>query len=65
VDLRRVDPILLDVTPVGRARQKLKYGGELFAQLESNSRQPFQLFFQQTPDGQVKGIVLLDLRTLP
>ena len=65
VDLTKVDPILLDPSPAGRLRQKVKYGGELFVHIEGASGMPFQHFFQQTPDGQVKGIVLLNLRTLP
>jgi hypothetical protein len=65
VDLTKVDPILCDFSNAGRLRQKAKYGGELFVEIELASGMPFQLFFQQTPDGQAKGIVLLNLRTLP
>ncbi|TCC39930.1 hypothetical protein E0H50_05330 [Kribbella sindirgiensis] len=63
-DLNQVDPILLDSSPDGRLRQKAKYGGELFAQIEGKTGFPFQLFFQQTRDGEAKGIVLLNLRTV-
>ena len=67
VDLDKVDPIFVDEVDLssGRLKQKAKYGGELLATVELRSGMPFQLFFQQTADGDVKGIVLLDLRTLP
>ncbi len=67
VDLRMVDPVLRDPHDMntGRYKQKAKYGGELLVGTESESGMPFQLFFQQTLDGDTKGIVRLDLRTLP
>jgi hypothetical protein len=66
-DLRRVDPILLDPQDLGtgRMRQKLKYGGELIPGREGATGKSFVEFFQETRDGQPKGIVLLDLGTLP
>jgi len=67
VDLDKVDPLLIDPDDMqnGRLKQKAKYGGELLAGIEGGSGLPFQQFFQQGPDGEVKGIVRLDLRTLP
>jgi hypothetical protein len=67
VDLRKVDPLFLDEADLrnGRLRQKAKYGGELFAGTEAESGQPFQVFFQMDRDGKAKGIVRLDLRTMP
>ncbi len=68
VDLRKVDPVLIDQDDLrnGRLRQKAKYHGELMvSSIERRSGLPFEQFFQQTPEGDVKGIVLLDLRTLP
>lgn len=64
VDLRKVDPILTDANDLrsGRFKQKAKYGGELLIEL---GKSRLKQFFQQTRDGNVKGIVLLDLRTLP
>jgi hypothetical protein len=65
-DLAMIDPLLMDPVDLanGRFRQKAKYGGELFAGVETGSYLPFQLFFQLDLDGDSKGIVLLDLRTL-
>ncbi len=68
VDLRKVDPILTDLVDLrgGRLKQIAKYDGELMiSAIERRSGLPFEQYFQQTPDGDVKGIVLLDLRTLP
>lgn len=67
VDLTVVDPIFLDLEDLrtGRFRQKAKYGGEFLAGFETTSGMSFQLFFQQDRDGNPKGIVLLELRTLP
>lgn len=67
-DLRRVDSVLIDLADLrsGRLKQKAKYRGEfLVSAIESRTGLPFEQFFQLTPDGDVKGIVLLDLRTLP
>lgn len=68
VNLRKVDPVLTDLSDLrnGRLRQKAKYHGELMiSAMEQRSGLPFEQFFQQTSEGDVKGIVLLDLRTLP
>lgn len=66
-DLSRVDPVLIDKADLaaGRFRQKAKYGGELLVGLENASGMPFQMFFQLDKNGDSKGIVRLDLRTLP
>lgn len=66
-DLAKVDPVLIDRYDMatGRYRQKAKYGGELLIGIEGSSGKPFHEFFQQDKNGDVKGIVLLDLRTLP
>jgi hypothetical protein len=67
VDLDKLDPVLLDEDDLanGRLRQKLKYRGELLTGTEGRSGLYFKEFFQITLDGEAKGIVLLDLRTLP
>lgn len=67
VDLSKVDPVLIDAADLraGRFRQKAKYGGEFFAGTEGQSGMLFQLYFQQDQDGNTKGVILLDLRTLP
>ncbi|MDP9864879.1 MULTISPECIES: DUF6932 family protein [Streptosporangium] len=67
VDLSKIDPVLIDPVDIrnGRLRQKAKYFGEFLVGTERGSGMPFQLFFQQSKDGTAKGIVLLDLRTLP
>jgi hypothetical protein len=59
-----VDPILLDIHDIknGCLKQKVKYGGQLFIESPSQS---FVQFFRTTRDGDSKGIVLLNLRTLP
>lgn len=62
-----VDPILVDAQDLrkGRYRQKAKYGGELFVGIEMGSGLAFQRFLQEDQNGNTKGIVRLDLRTLP
>jgi hypothetical protein len=66
-NLAMVDPVLIDLSDLenGRFRQKAKYGGELLVHVEGGSGLPFQLFFQSDLNGDSKGIVLLDIRTLP
>jgi hypothetical protein len=66
-DMTKVDPVLIDPADLaaGRFRQKAKYGGELLVGVETASGMPFQLFFQMDENGDPKGIVRLDLRTLP
>jgi hypothetical protein len=67
IDLRRVDSVLVDLTDMnsGRNRQKAKYGGELLIGKEGRTGLWYQQFFQLDQDGGTKGIVLLDLRTVP
>jgi hypothetical protein len=63
-NLQLVDPILKDLTPKGRAAQKVKYGGEFFPSVgvEGSSRSPFLEFFQRDKEtGLRKGIVRLRL----
>jgi hypothetical protein len=66
-DLTKVDPVLIDQADLatGRYRQKAKYNGELLVGVETATGMPFQLFFQLDKNGDPKGIVRLDLRTLP
>ncbi|NUP01461.1 MAG: hypothetical protein HOW59_26415 [Nonomuraea sp.] len=66
-DFAKVDPVFLDRYDLmtGRHRQKAKYGGELLVGVETGSGKTFQQFFQSSIDGDPKGIVLLDLRTIP
>jgi len=66
-DLTKVDPVFIDQADLaaGRYRQKTKYGGELLVGIETATGMPFQLFFQLDKNGDPKGIVRLDLRTLP
>lgn len=68
VDTSKVDPILISKVDLfnGRKLQKLKYGGELLvAGPEGATGLSIVEFFQRTREGQPKGIVLLDLGTLP
>jgi hypothetical protein len=66
-DLTKVDPVLIDPVDLaaGRYRQKAKYHGELLVGDDTATSSPFQLFFQLDKNGDPKGIVRLDLRTLP
>jgi hypothetical protein len=67
IDLRQVDPVFVDLADMnsGRHRQKAKYGGELLLGKEARTGLWWQQFFQLDQDGGTKGIVLLDLRTVP
>lgn len=66
-DLTKVDPVLRDLYDLqnGRYRQKAKFGGELLLGFKTSSGLSFQEFFQLDQNGDRKGIVLLDLRTVP
>jgi hypothetical protein len=66
-DMTKVDPVFIDPADLaaGRYRQKAKYGGELLVGVETATSMPFQLYFQLDKNGDPKGIVRLDLRTLP
>jgi hypothetical protein len=65
VDPTQLDPELLDFSEA-RAAQKARYGGELFP--ANAAADPggtaFLEFFQLTREGQAKGIVAVDPRTL-
>lgn len=66
-DLAKVDPVLIDPADLaaGRYRQKAKYRGELLIGVEAATGMAFQAYFRQDKNGDPKGIVRLDLRTLP
>lgn len=66
-DMTKIDPVLTDPADLatGRYRQKAKFAGELLVGVETASGMPFQLYFQVDKNGDPKGIVRLDLRTLP
>jgi hypothetical protein len=66
-DMTKVDPVLIDPADLatGRHRQKAKYAGELLVGVDAASGSPFQLYFQVDKNGDPKGIIRLDLRTLP
>ncbi|MGH3631408.1 MAG: DUF6932 family protein, partial [Sciscionella sp.] len=66
-DLAKVDPVICDLNDIrnGRYRQKAKFGGELLVGFETASGLSFQEFLQVDQNGDRKGIVLLDLRTVP
>lgn len=63
VNLAAVDPVLRDPEDLrtGREEQKAKYGGELLVDSNGTLRK----FFQRDRTGGRKGVVRLDLRTLP
>ena len=61
VDLDAIDPVLLDLSP-GRAKQKQRFGGELFPNIiESGSGLLFTEFFQNDLDAGRKGIVVIKI----
>ncbi len=61
VNPTQLDPAVLDFSPAGRATTKARYQGDLFiAGIETGSGLPFVNFFQQTREGDPKGIVVLD-----
>jgi hypothetical protein len=66
VDYDRLDPVLLDFKN-RRAAQKAKFDGEMF--VATGQADPmgtlFLDFFQQDRDGRPKGIVEIDLESLP
>lgn len=66
VDPSKLDPVFLDFSDE-RAAQKAKYQGEAFpAELKANAfGEPYFSFFQHTKDGKAKGIVAINLDTLP
>jgi hypothetical protein len=48
-----------------RTAQKIKYGGDILPDSFNGRTGVFVAFFQRTRDGGRKGIVAIDLRTLP
>jgi hypothetical protein len=66
VDPSKLDPVLLDFTNE-RAAQKAKYKGEMFPASDDATGlgEPYLTFFQHNKEGKPKGIVALDLGTLP
>ena len=65
VDPLRIDPVLLDFSR-GRAAMKLKYGGELFpASARAAAGVCYRDFFQRDRNGVPKGVLQIDLGSLP
>ena len=65
VDPNRLDSVLLDFTN-RRAAMKAKYLGDLFpASFQTASGVVYRDFFQTDRNGVEKGVVLIDLRSLP
>lgn len=65
IDPDKLDPVLM-VFEDERAAMKEKFGGELFpAETYATLGQPYRDFFQTDRNGRKKGIVVLDLGTLP
>ncbi len=65
-EAQKLDPVLQDMTNK-RAAQKAKYFGELFQvrAIADALGRPFVDFFQCDRDGNPKGIVIIDLETVP
>jgi len=60
-----LDPVLLDFSR-GRAAMKLKYGGELFpASAQAAAGICYRDFFQRDRNGVPKGVIQIDLGSLP
>lgn len=60
VDSSLINPVVLDFSIAGREAAKARYLGDLFpAGIETGSGLPFVNFFQQTREGDPKGIVVL------
>ena len=65
VDPMRLDPVLLDFSRK-RAAMKLKYGGEFFpATALAAAGVLYRDFFQKDKNGVPKGIIEIDLGSLP
>ena len=65
VDPNRLDPVLLDFSN-SRAAMKAKFGGELFpASFEAAPGILYRDFFQRDRNGVPKGILQIDLGSLP
>lgn len=67
LDQDKVDSVLLDYSDE-RAAMKKKYGGEFFpagAVAKFNPIEVYKEFLQHDKNGRKKGLVLLDLKTMP
>lgn len=66
-DMTKIDPVLVDPADLaaGRYWQQAKYGGELLIGVEAVTGMAFRTYFRLDKNGDPKGIVRLDLRTLP
>ena len=64
VNVGLLDPVITMVQPP-RTAQKIKYGGDILPDSFNGMTGVFVAFFQRTRDGGRKGIVAIDLRTLP
>ncbi len=67
VDVTTLDPILL-MFDAGRFAQKAKFRGELFVAdsiAEGKTGKRYMEFFQQDKDGNHKGLIAIDLGSLP
>lgn len=66
VDSSKIDPVLLDYTD-RRSAQKRKYLGEVFiAETDASGLgEPYLTFFQKDKTGRAKGLLCIDLGTLP
>jgi hypothetical protein len=65
VDPNRLDPVLLDFSN-GRAAMKAKYGGEFFpASAMAVAGVLYRDFFQRDRNGVPKGVLQIDLGSLP
>ena len=67
VDPLKLDPVLLTFDP-GRVAQRTKYRGEFFPAhglADGKTGKRYMEFFQQDKDGKAKGLVALDLGSLP
>ncbi len=67
VDVAKLDPILLTFD-AGRLAQKTKFRGELFVAhsvAEGKTGKRYMEFFQQDKDGNRKGLISIDLGSLP
>jgi hypothetical protein len=64
-ELARIEPSLVTFD-ANRTTQKLRFGGELFiAEFMADSKgRTYLEFFQEDRDGNAKGIILIDLRSL-
>lgn len=67
IDYDLLDPVLDDFKDE-RANQKKKYLGEYFVASDIAQLyplEPYRTFFQHDKDGRPKGVIILDLTTLP